>query len=317
MFKFYLIILSLTLSGFSTCNFQKKEKNKNPENTEKENYFPYDLNNPDTIYHLPKSLEEISGISYYKKNKIACVNDEKAIIYIFDTKKGKLTSKYDFGKAGDYEDIAIIGNTAYVLRSDGVIFKVKKFEEKEKKVTKIETALNKKNDTEGLYYDKSTNSLLIACKGSPSINKKELYEGFKAIYRFDLKNNRLIKKPAYLIDLTKTDSFQNTGVIEKKLSESAKKLKLTNEGGSFQPSAIAINPVDNGNVYIISSIGKLLIIMNKLGQITDILKLDKQIFNQPEGIFFSEKGEMFISNEKKNGSANILRFKHVPEIKNK
>ena len=42
--------------------------------------------------------------------------------------------------------------------------------------------------TEGLFYQKNTNSLLIACKSSPSINKNESFNGFKAIYRFDLSN---------------------------------------------------------------------------------------------------------------------------------
>ena len=51
--------------------------------------------------------------------------------------------------------------------------------------------------------------------------------------------------------------------------------------------------------------------MNLKGVIINIVELDKRIFNQPEGICFSENGDMFISNEGKNGKANILRFKTI------
>ncbi len=305
---FSIIIISLALFGFTSCNFQKKEKNPIPEGTGKENYFPYNINEPDTVYHLPGYLEEISGISCYRKNKIACVQDEKAVIYIFDTEKGGVISKIDFGKDGDYEDIAIVGNNAYILRSDGTLFKVENFEGVKKKVIKIKTLLGKKNNTEGLFFDKSTNSLLIACKGSPSINGEGIYSGFKAIYRFDLGSNKLIEQPAYLASLSKIDSVKVTGSVEKKFIEAAKKLKLTGGGNRFHPSGLAIHPSGQGEIYIISSIGKLLVIMSKEGRVMGIIELDKRIFNQPEGICFSENGDMFISNEGGNEGGNILKF---------
>jgi uncharacterized protein YjiK len=309
-----IVILCLTLSAFVSCNFQKKEDKQIIEDTGKRNNFPYDLNNPDTVYYLPEFLNEISGISCYKKNMIACVQDENAIIYIFDIETGKFISKFDFGKNDDYEDIAIVGNSAYVLRSDGTLFVIKNFEESQKKAIKIKTPLNNKNNTEGLFFDKYTNSLLIACKDSPSFNKNELYNGFKAIYRFDIKNNMLIKKPAYLIALPQIDSVKVNGSIEKFYIETARKLKLINNSNYFCPSGIAIHPIDTGNIYIISSVNKLLIIINKQGMIMDIIELDKRIFNQPEGICFSENGDLFISNEGGNGNANILIFRPIIKL---
>ncbi|NOZ47707.1 MAG: hypothetical protein GXO79_13135 [Chlorobi bacterium] len=310
---FSFIFLCFYLLYFISCNFQQSEKKQITEDTEKKNYLPYDLMNPDNIYLLPSYLEEISGISCFKENKIACIQDEQAVIYIFDIQKGQVTSKFDFGKNDDYEDIAIVGDNAFVLKSNGTIFKVKNFEKKKKrKTTKIETLLNYKNNTEGLVYDKATNSLLIACKWSPSIIKKKPYEGFKAIYRFGLKDNKLLKKPAYLIDLSETDKIRIKGTVEKKFIDAAKKINIAGDISSFQPSGIAISPINKENIYIISSVGNLLIVMNKLGIIIDIFELDTRIFNQPEGICFSKNGDLFISNENKNGSANILRFR--PEI---
>jgi len=126
----------------------------------------YDLENPEKVYSLPNELDEISGISYYNQNRLACVQDEKATIYIFDLITEKVERKISFGKDGDFEGVEIIGTTAWALKSNGNLYQVKNFDNKhELKVEKYETALNKKNDAEGLAYDKANNRLLIACKG--------------------------------------------------------------------------------------------------------------------------------------------------------
>ena len=273
-----------------------------------ESMIPYDIKDPDIIHRLPISLEEISGIAYFSKNKLACIEDEHAIVYIYDLKKNKVISKYDFGKDGDYEDIAVVDKVIYVLQSNGTIIKIKNIDTKRKiKTIEIETPLKKINDTEGLVYDKNTNSLLIACKESPSINTKELYKGFKAIYRFDLNNDKFIEKPEYLIDLSKLYD-NNNGSVKKLFIETAKKLNLTSGDNIFYPSGLAIHPFDDETIYVISSIGKLLLTINRNGKILDIIELDRNIFNQPEGICFSKEGNMFISNEGKNEGGNIVKF---------
>ena len=305
-----VIFVFVTSSGLTSCNFQSEDKKVISVNKKFLNDFPYDLQNPDIIYKLPAYLEEISGISHFKNNKIACIQDEQAIIYIFDTKKGKIISKIDFGKKGDYEDIAVVKHDAYVLRSDGTLFKVENFEESEKiKALKIKTPLNSRNDTEGLVFDKKTNSLLIACKASAYIDKERQYNGYKSIYKFDLKKNKLNEEPFLLIDLSVTDSIKVKGRIEKFSIETAKKLNLLKDSSSFHPSGLAIHPFNN-NLYIISSVEKLLIIMNESGNIVNILKLNNRLFNQPEGISFSKSGDLFISNEKKHTGGNVLKFSH-------
>jgi len=140
-----------------------------------EDEFGYDLDTPAGKYKLPKYLEEISGLSYYGKGKIACVQDEKAFIYMLNLEKEKIVDKYDFGSDADYEDIAVVGKTAYILRNNGHIYRIKNFTKKDRKVKKYNTELKEKNDTEGIAFDPASNALLIACKGSPSIDKDQLY----------------------------------------------------------------------------------------------------------------------------------------------
>lgn len=81
----------------------------------------------DQTWEVPILLEEISGISWLDNEHIACVEDEEAIIFIYNTKTSQIQKQIPFGEDGDYEGIAVVGNDAYVLRSDGVIFEVLNF----------------------------------------------------------------------------------------------------------------------------------------------------------------------------------------------
>ena len=122
----------------------------------------YDLGSPDHRYTMPASLEEISGISWTGKGTLACIQDESGIIYCYNLEKEKVVSEIKFGKDGDYEDISIVKNTAYVLKSNGDIFRVKNFKKDEIKVKRYKTLLSNKNDAEGMFYDSSENRWLIA-----------------------------------------------------------------------------------------------------------------------------------------------------------
>ena len=269
--------------------------------------FKYDLTRPVDRYKLPKYLEEISGLSYYGNGKIACIQDEKANIYVLNLEKEEIIDKHDFGDDADYEDVVIVKSTAYVLRNNGTIYRVKDFKKKDRKVKKYPTELKEKNDAEGMAYDTKTNALLIACKGFPSIGKKNSYEGHKAIYKFDLEKKKLLTTPHFLIDLTQLDSYMDRSIFNKLSVKLAKSMGLMDRETSFKPSGIAIHPLD-GEIYIIASVGKLLIILNREGKIKDIKELDPEIFLQPEGICFSPEGHLFISSEGKGDKGYILEF---------
>ena len=273
----------------------------------KKDNFKYDLAYPVDKYKLPSYLEEISGLSYYGKGKIACVQDEKGYIYILNLEKGKIIDKYEFGNDADYEDITVVGKTAYVLRNNGSVYHIKDFKKKDRKVKKYSTELKEKNDTEGMAYDPDSNALLIACKGSPSIGKENSYEGSRAIYKFDLEKKKLVTTPHFLIDLNRLDSYIDRKVFSRLSVKLAKGLRLIESETSFKPSGIAIHPID-GEIYIISSVGKLLIILNSEGKVKDVKELDPEIFIQPEGICFSPKGDMFISSEGQGKKGYILKF---------
>ncbi len=269
--------------------------------------IPYDLDNPDETYFMPDYLRELSGLAYYKDDKILCIQDETAEIYVLSLGRKGIINKYGFGKKGDYEDIAVDKQTAWVSRSDGRIFRIDNFEMKTRKVTEYKTPLSVKNDVEGLAFDISSNSLLIACKGSPSTGKGNQFKGYKAIYKSGLPEINVGTEPAILINLKQSESFIDDETFRKfsqlhnNLSGSDKdELRLEPSGISFHPRF--------PHIYLISSTNKLLLVLDRKGKILSFMDLDHKLFIQPEGICFSPSGDMFISNEGRNDKGNILRF---------
>jgi len=274
--------------------------------------FPYNLISPDKKTKLPSDLREISGIQSLGDGMIAGIEDEHGLIYLIDFNSGEIEKEIDFGDNGDYEGLAIVGSTAWVLRSNGNLYRVKDYkkDKDQRKTKKFETALSKRNDTEGLTYDPLHNRLLIACKGHPFIDYRD-GKHTKAIYAFDLEQKELNPDPVLLIDLKRIQDikdynwFSSIGIsIMSRLDE--------NKGDvSFQPSDIAINPL-SGNYYIIGAVGDLLLVYSPDWILLTAVDMSDMVFKQAEGISFSVKGNLYISNEGGDGKANILKFKPIP-----
>jgi len=254
----------------------------------------YNLKNPSQRWDMPKELKEISGLSFYNKNKLACIQDEEGYFYIYDLNKKEIFSKDQFGKKGDYEAVEIISGRAYVLESKGDIYY---FDVKRKgigEVKKIKTDLSGKNDAEGLGYAKQDKELLIACKEDPGTKKIDL-EKSRSIYVVELEGMKFKKNPKYIID-----GKSYSKMLEKK--ELSKKKHIP-----FKPSGLAIHPKNN-YVFIISTVGKMMVILNPAGDIEELIPLDPEIFWQPEGICFSPDGDLYISSEGKGKKGYILQF---------
>lgn len=306
MIRRFSHILHLTLAFFCSLSSCSGTGNEFPPSNKGNHYLAYDLTSPDTVYEMPDILREISGISWFRDNKIACIQDEQGIIFLFDTKEEKVAASYKFGKPADYEDIAIVRDTAWVLESNGTIYKVTNFFEDTRKTVIFQTILSAKNNTEGMVYDLHEKKLLIACKNEPSIKGQEKLTGFKAIYGFGTSDNQLKEDPEFLIDLASFTNLKEENYFARVSSDLAKTLNLTDDA-VFRPSGLAIHPIDN-EIYIISASPGKLIVMNRKGDIRYITSLGKQLFSQAEGICFSPEGNLYISNEGNYGKGNILKF---------
>lgn len=248
----------------------------------------YDFTKPDEKMELGKHLHEISGMAYIPgKDLILGENDEKGDIFTIDFKnKNDQVGKVKFGGKGDYEDIVYTDSAIYMLISSGTIVQVNT---KDSSFSTQEFTLpGDKNEFETMYLDKENKSLIILCKECSHEKKTEM----RSAYRFNLVTNSFEEAPAYTIELADVRKF------------------LNDDEALFKPSAAGINPI-NGKLYIVASVGKLLVIADRnTGKPEQVFKLDPTMYNQPEGMTFAPNGDLYISNEGGEGIATILKFNY-------
>jgi len=254
----------------------------------------YEFSRPDEKHILGIELEEISGLSWNGNNSLACIQDENGVIYIYDLGKKKVKKRIQFKSSGDFEGIEKIGKWFYVLKSNGKIYKVPEGSKGHEEVEVLKTPFEQKNDLEGLGLSGSGKNLVLAIKGEGLIGKKE--PKGKGIFKFDLGKEKLQKDPIFSISKKMINQLFASEKSERK-----------NDGIGI--SGIAFHPIE-GNYYLISSVGKFLIVVSPKGKLLSYVKLPRKLFKQPEGICFDPKGNLYISNEAREGAANILFFSY-------
>ena len=277
-YKFSASRVSLSLYFLLTIVLFACERN----NKEYKSPSYYNLNKPFVI-KLPSELDEISGITYYRKdNSLFAESDAKGCLYKIFLNKPTDIRKWKFSHKRDYEDIVLLDSVFYILNNNGDIVSLT-FLNDSLVAHQYTFPENGKYEFETMYYDDTLKKLVLICKDC-EIDKNAAV----STYTFDL------------VQFTYSSAFS---VDAKSVADMAGP-----QSTKFKPSGGAINPV-TGDLFILSSINKLLVIANRSGKVKEIYHLDPSIFNQPEGVTFTPNGSLFISNEAgKDQPATILFF---------
>ena len=290
----FLLVFLLFSSQYSCINEEKSTKNKAKETEIPQSY---------TIIKLPPDLDEISGISFIDNTNLIAIEDEDGFAYQYNLDKNKITDKKEFAGPADYEDVAIAGDTLYIINSEGKLYEIKDFKKAGKvQVQKFDTPFTGKNNIEGLAYDPQRNRLLIAPKDKGLDNDKD-----KEIYEIDLKTKKLNTTPVYSINIKQIEDYFKGDALEESSKKFLKAIGNQHLNDVFRPSALGIHPKSH-EVYILSSINNLIVVLTPDGTLRKIIELKGEDFLQPEGLAFTPDGKLYISNEGKGGKANIIRF---------
>ena len=244
----------------------------------------YDLNKP-FLLKLPVELDEISGVAFYPRDSsIFAIGDEFGWLYKIPLTGGKPIRKWKFSSQGDFEDLVMVDKVFYVLQSNGNITAFT-FDDHNQILTQHQEFPASDNEFEILYYDPHVFKLVLLCKDCETDKKKAL-----TAFYFNLLNKNF-----------DDSSSINVTAIANMIGE--KKIK-------FKPSAAAINPITD-EIFIISSVNKLLVVTDRKGNPKQTYPIDAGLFKQPEGITFTPEGDLIISNESADrGVANLLFFKY-------
>lgn len=251
----------------------------------------YDFSKPQ-VFKLDLKIREISGLAWdNKKDEFLTHNDEKGIVFYLDKESKIIKRDFTFSeKKGDYEDIVMLNEVPYVLRSDGMITKIitdssgKQYGSEAGKL-----GLSGTNDFEAMYADVSRKALMVVCKNCDMDEKKTV-----SVFAFYPDSIGFVEKPVFTIDAAK--------VAELSPRKTSK----------LQPSAAAIHP-QLKKLFILSSASNQLVITDLDGNVESVYMLAKKLFPQSEGITFKSNGDMYISNEGGvSAKGTIIRFAYIP-----
>ncbi|GAB3662938.1 hypothetical protein GCM10028791_38210 [Echinicola sediminis] len=279
-FLFYVFFIVTT-----SCGWREKRFDGDYQSPQ-----TYDLNQPVKMV-LPQLLDEISGLTIGENGHIWAIQDEASVVYELKWPDNKILRKSKFAKNMDTEDILFTQKGLFALKSNGDIYEVTDIFTDKANSLKHDFPFEGKRDLESLaQFDENT--LLLYCKECKLDKDDNVASGFF----FDLGSKQF----------REAKGFKLTEKKMRKLLTEKDTFKLT-----VKPSAIALHPIEK-KLYVLSSVGKWLLIKDRFGDMEKLYRLNPRVFKQAEGICFSNNGDMFISNEAQDGNANILMFAYKP-----
>ena len=266
----------------------------------------HDLSKPKAQLQLPAELREVSGITDLDDHTLACLQDEHATIYVIDLRSGKIIERHPFGPPGDMEGLTRVGDELYALRSDGLIYQLRRTNERYTAVDSFRMELDHRN-IEGLGYDERRNLVLVApkdvLKGDARLRDQ------RSIFAFEPTTRKLLPKP--VLTYSVRDIIQQAEAHGLELPTRTTKNGKTVYAIKLRMSSIAVDPV-SGQYYILSAVDRTLLVLDRDGAFVSLHLLDAALLPKPEGITFLPNGDMLISTEGKNGPPRLVRYAATP-----
>jgi uncharacterized protein YjiK len=265
----------------------------------------YDLSSPFKIITLPPELREISGLTEISNTEIACIQDEKGILYTIDLGTGAISSKLTFAADGDFEGITRVKDEYYMLKSDGTLFRAQVRESRI--VSADSTKLNLETpDNEGLAYDAEGHRLLIAAKSMIKGGKEK--RALRYVYEYRLAGKSFNPSPVFTLS---TDAIHRY-TSRKHIRMPSRETKRGKQKPilKFMPSSVSVHPL-SGNIYILSAVDHSLAVLDRQGTMVYFVFLDPGLFNKAEGITFLPDGTLVISNEAEEKEPTLLLFRQT------
>jgi uncharacterized protein YjiK len=255
---------------------------------------------------MPNSLKEISGLTFINDSVVAAIEDETGTLYFYNLNQKKIIKEVKFAEDGDYEDITRNGKALYIVKSNGDIYEISDFNAEKIEVKEYKTKLKGKNDIEGISYDEERKSLLLSIK-EKNLGKHKDDEENKNVYEFIINTQELKEEAVYKINLKTIEKHFEGDKVTEASKKFLKALGNKNLNNVFKTSSITFHPITK-ELYVLSSINKIIIVMDKESNIKKILPLNGSYFSQPEGIAFDSKGTLYVSNEGTKNAGNIIKI---------
>ncbi len=239
---------------------------------------------PVARWEMPRRLREISGLTLTPDGRLFAHDDNTAVVYQVDYRRGTIVKSFQLGDhavQGDFESIAVGGDHFYLLTSDGVLYTFSEGADGARVAyQEIDTGLGKHCEFESMAFDARAQALIFACK---TVYQKSL-EHHLVLYRWPLPNGAGMERIT-----VPTEALEGDGHHKKDL----------------RPTDIAIDP-RSGNYVLLTRDGEL-IELTPEGNLVDIRELPGH-FHQPEGLAITRDGLVLIGDEAGSRPGSITAF---------
>jgi uncharacterized protein YjiK len=240
---------------------------------------------PDTVRTLPAALREISGLAFHhgmllahddEVGRIYSINPGTGAVAVFATLRGPITD--------DFEGIAVLGDTVWLMTSTGKLYGVKAAASTAPVPFVLRhTGLGKRCELEGLAADQAGGVLLLPCKTLAKYGKGVV------VYRWSVAQ----------------------GALASPASAGALPSALKGVGArSLKPSAIEVVP-GSGNLLLLSASPPALLELDAAGTPRGYARLTPR-HAQPEGLAIAPNGDLYISDEGANGPGLLSVYRCRP-----
>jgi len=236
----------------------------------------YALASPVHDWRISNRLKEISGLAMSSDNRLFAHDDERAVIYEIDYNAGNLVKAFALGDrpaVGDFEGIAIVDTTFYLVTSEGRIYETTEGADGDHRLyNTYGTGIGRSCEVEGLAFEPADRTLLLACK-TP---RTPALEDWVTIFRWSIDTRSMAQDSMLQISLRSVLDRIGTN--------------------RFRPSGIERHPI-SGHYLIIAAQQRAIIEISKTGTLLAHHRFHGNRREHIEGIAFSSRGDLFLAAE--------------------
>ena len=240
---------------------------------------------------LPPTLGEVSGLALTSDDRLFAHGDENGVVTEIDYRSGIVIKEFMVGKRTqniDFEGITIADSAFYMIDSKGDIYEFREGKAgDEVPFVKHETGLKESCEFEGIAYDPSIQSLLLACKN---------------VLKDDL------DKDAILIFKWKPGATDSVGQLTN-MSIPAAEIAARVDARRFRPTDITVDPV-TGNYLIISAQERAFLELSPAGEVVLVQKLP-EVHEQAEGLAISRDRVLIIGDEAVSARSALTLYRKI------
>lgn len=235
---------------------------------------------------LPRELREISGLATTPDGRLLAESDEFGTVWQVDYRRGILVKRFQLGDGvkGDFEGITTAGGHDYLLTSKGKLYEFPDGANgAHVPYREYDSRLKAACEFEGVAYDASINSMLLACK---HVRDSSAHHAV-VIYRWRLTGDTAGALTRLVVP---DDSIIGT-----------------NGWHSIHPSDITVDPF-SGNYVLVASQERALFSITPQGHVVFARTLPPE-HKQAEGVAITRDSLLVVSDEGGDGLGTITVYK--------